>query len=329
MVAKSKQKLKILYLYQMLLEETDAERGLTTSDIIERLAARDIDAERKGIYRDIATLKEFGLDIVTIPRKPTEYALARPSMTLSELTLLIDAVQGSKFLTQRMSDHLSARIRELASIREREQLKKRVHVDGRIKSQNESVFYNVDAIHKAIRAKRKVQFMYFKYDSELKRQVQHNGKAYVHTPVQIVFSDGFYYLVTWSDAHETFVRFRIDRMRLVQVSDEPATRNQLISNYAYSDFAYQSFGMFDGKTSSVTLHVKPGAMDIIVDRFGLDVKSTPVEDGCALVYVTVRLSAMFFGWVAGTDGAVTIAAPSSLVKEYRDWLKSLLGESTQ
>ncbi|MBQ3301276.1 MAG: WYL domain-containing protein, partial [Eggerthellaceae bacterium] len=89
MVAKSKQKLKILYLYQMLLEETDAERGLTTSDIIERLAARDIDAERKGIYKDLNVLREFGCTIGTIQHMPVEYTMEKTGLDLAELTLLV------------------------------------------------------------------------------------------------------------------------------------------------------------------------------------------------------------------------------------------------
>ena len=325
MSASSKQKLKLLYLYKMLNEQTDSEHGLSMSDILERLAAAGIDAERKGIYRDLDVLREFGLNITTLKRSPVEYTLERSGMTLAEITLLIDAVQGSKFLTQRMSSHLVNSIRTLASEPEREQLNKRIHVDGRIKSQNDSVFYNVDTIHDAMRQKRKVSFLYFKYDARLKRQVQHDGKPYVQTPVQVVFSDGFYYLITWSDTHEDFVRFRIDRMKLVQVSNEAATRNATIANYAYEDFALQSFGMFNGETVSAKLHVAPGAMDIIVDRFGTDIMSYPDEGGYADVVVTVRKSAQFFGWIAGTDGQVTIAGPNALANEYREWLRKLAG----
>ena len=323
MAGSSKQKLKLLYIYRMLEQETDAKHGLSMADILQRLADEGIYAERKGIYRDLDVLRSFGLTINTIQRMPVEYTLERTGLSLPEIMLLVDAVQSSKFLTQRTSDKLVNRIRELANVREREQLVKAVHVDGRIKSQNESVFHNVDTIHEAIRSKRKIQFMYFKYDGAMNRTAQHGGKPYVLTPVQLVFSDGFYYLVTWSDKHEGFANYRVDRMRLLQVVDEPATRNERIANYGYEDFAYQSFGMFDGPIAKAKLHVRADAMDIVVDRFGRDVPVFTHEDGSADVSVTVRKSAQFFGWLAGMDGAIDLAGPKALVNEYHAWLKKL------
>ena len=323
MAANGKQKLKLLYLLKMLEEETDSEHGLSMPAILERLAEEGIDAERKGIYRDIKVLRDFGYEIVTIPCKPVEYALIRPGMGLPELTLLIDAVQSSKFLTQRTSSHLVKSVRELASVRERSQLDKRVHVDGRIKSQNDSVFHNVDTIHNAMQQKRKLRFYYYKYDNSMKRQMQHNEEPYIHTPVKVVFTNELYYLITWSDKHEDFVSFRIDRMRAVCLTDEKSTSNAQIANFDYEDFAYQSFGMFDGEQMRATLRVAPGAMDIIADRFGTDVPIKQLKDGSADVNVTIRKSAQFFGWVAGLDGAVSLAGPRKLVQEYRAWLKDL------
>ena len=210
------------------------------------------------------------------------------------------------------------------SVHEREALRGRVHVDGRVKSQSDSVFYNVDTIHAAMRAKKKISFLYYKYDMNMQAAIQHKGKPYELTPVQIVFADGFYYLISWSDKHEDFVRFRVDRMRLVQVSTEAAARNQRIANYDLEDFAYQAFGMYDGEVTKAKLLVAPDAMDIVADRFGTEVRTKPDKNGNAEVSVTVRKSAQFFAWVAGTNGAISLIGPKALVKEYRSWLKTLL-----
>ena len=323
MASSSMQKLKVLHLMDILRTETDPEHGLTMPQLIERLAARGIDAERKGIYRDIETLREFGMDIRQLKRQPVQYALAERDFELSQLTLLVDAVQSSRFLTQRTAARLVKKLSALASVHEREALKGRVHVDGRVKSQSDSVFYNVDTIHEAMRQKRKVAFLYYKYDSSMKPQAQHDGKLYVETPVHVVFANGYYYLIGWSDNHEDFVRFRVDRMRLLQVTDEKAARNQAIANYAFEDFAYQAFGMFGGDPVRARLRVAPDAMDIVADRFGTDLPVKPRKDGGAEVSVTVRKSAQFFGWVAGMNGAVTIAGPKKLVDEYRSWLQGL------
>lgn len=324
MTANSKQKLKLLYLYKMLDEQTDSEHGLSMAAILQGLAEQGISAERKGIYRDLGILREFGCVINTIQRMPVEYTMEKSGLSLAELSMLVDAVQSSRFLTLQTSNRLVGKLADLASTHERDQLVRRVHVDGRVKSQSDSVFQNVDTIHEAMRLKRKISFLYYKYDTQLQPQIQHDGKPYVHTPVQVVFVDGFYYLVTWTDQHESFVRFRIDRMRLVQVTNEPATRNARIANYDLEDFAYQAFGMFDGEVSKAKLLVSPEAMDIVVDRFGTNVRVKTDKSGSAEVGVTVRKSPQFFGWVAGTNGAITIVGPKPLVKEYKAWLKALV-----
>lgn len=324
MAANSKQKLKLLYLYKMLDEETDAEHGLSMAQILEKLAEEGVSAERKGIYRDLNVLREFGCTINTIQRNPLEYTMEKGGLDLAELTLLTDAVQSSRFLTKQTADRLSKKIANLASVHEREALRRRVHVDGRVKSQSDSVFYNVDTIHTALREKKKISFLYYKYDTNVQPAIQHGSKPYELTPVQVVFADGFYYLVAWTDKHENLIRFRVDRMRLVQILPEPATRNKRIANYGYEDFAYQAFGMYDGEVTTAKLRVAPEAMDIVVDRFGTELRAKPNKDGGAEVAVTVRKSAQFFGWVAGTNGAITLVGPKPLAKEYRSWLKGLL-----
>lgn len=317
------QKLKLLYLMRMLQEETDSEHGLTMADILERLEAEGIAAERKSIYRDIQALRDFGLDVQTYKRHPVEYALVKSELELSDIMMLVDAVQSSRFLTERKSGQLVKSLKGLASERERKLLDKRVHVQGRIKSQNESVFHNVDAIHLALQQKRKVQFMYFKYGTDLKRRSKRDGKQYVETPVSVVYADGMYYLVAFNDKHDKFVTYRIDRMQLLQVSDEPATRNARIANYAFEDFEYQTFGMFDGEPVTVTLSVDAKLVDAAVDKFGNDVPIAKAGEKAVEVRVPVRVSPQFFGWVAGMDGGVRICAPKRVAADYRAWLMRL------
>ena len=162
-MAVNRQKLKLLYLMRMLQEETDSEQGLTMTQILERLEEEGVTAERKSVYRDIEALREFGLDIRTYQRSPVEYALENRDFALPELLLLVDAVQSSRFLTQRKSDALVRSVKQLASVRQRALLDKRLHVEGRIKSQNESVFHNVDRIQEALARRRKITFLYFQY----------------------------------------------------------------------------------------------------------------------------------------------------------------------
>ena len=319
-------KLKLVYLMRILQDETDPERGLTMPQIIERLEAMGVSAERKSLYRDLDVLRQVGIDIRKLPTRPVSYALFRSELGIDDVMMLVDVVQSSRFITEQKSNTLVTSLKGLVSERERKTLDKRVHVRGRIKNQSESIFHSVDVIHEALQAKRKIQFLYFSYGTDLERSARHAGKRYELTPVKVVYSGSNYYLAAYDDEDAQVKTYRVDRMELLQVSDAVATRCCAIANYDYEDFAYESFGMFHGDPVCATLHVKAPLMDTIVDRFGRDVEVARATANYADIRVNVRKSPQFFGWIAGLNGGVTIKAPKRLSSEYKDWLRSLIEE---
>lgn len=318
------QKLKLLYLAKIFLEETDGKEGLTMPQIIQHLQEYGISAERKALYRDIKALREFGMDIRRYNRSPMQYALANREFSQPELLLLVDAVQSSRFLDAEKSRELIDSIRTLASKRQREALSKRMHVEGRIKMQNESVFYNVDIVQEAIQAHCKVSFHYFKYDAKKQKVRQHGGDRYLETPVELIYSDGYYYLVAYNDKHDGFTNYRVDRMTEVMVSDQPATRNESIASFDAEAYTGQAFSMFNGEPKTISLIVDGDVMSSIVDRFGSEVESHPLDDTHARVYARVKVSGVFYGWLAQFGTKVRVEKPQSVVQGYTDYLQRIV-----
>lgn len=326
MANNSKSKLKLLYLKRILEEETDESHGLSMTQLIDRLHAYEIPAERKGVYRDLETLREFGIDIRTYQRNPVQYAIIRRDFTLSELMLLVDAVESCKFLTRRQSNALTMNLKLLASDHERALLDRRIHVPGRITSKNDSVFGCIDLLHEAMRKHLKAEFMYYKYNVDGNRYATHDGKPHLVTPVGITFDDGYYYMTAWNDDHEAMTEFRIDRMEKLKVSDERATRNERITHHTYEGDDHESFGRFIGEPVTATLLVDANKIEIIMDRFGDAAEIYAKNKNVGKAVVKVHKSPQFFGWIAGMDGAVKIDGPKSLKKEYNEYLKGLIEE---
>lgn len=322
-MAANAQKLKLLWLLKILSEETDEEAGLTMPQIIEKLAERGVSAERKGIYRDIEALREFGLDIAVLRRSPVQYALASREFSLPELRLLADAVQSSRFLTEAKSEELLRSLGTLASKRQAGVLERRVHVEGRIGSQGESVLRSVDCVSEAMRQGAKVEFAYGKRDASKTVRLRREGRTYVATPVRLVYSDGSYYLVTYNDEHRDFTTYRVDRMVGLRVSQEPASRNEKIATFDAGLYEKRAFGMYGGRPVAVTLSVDEQAMDGVVDRFGEGVESYDQGDGTARVHVTVMESPVFFAWVAQFAGAVRIVSPGSLADRCAEFFENI------
>lgn len=326
-MATATQKLKLLYLAKILHEETDEEQGLTMPQLIEKLYVYGIEAERKSIYRDLASLEEFGLSIERLRTSPVQYALVDRKFSQGEMLLLADAVQSSKFLTKTKAEKLTRSIKSLGSKRQAKDLSKNLHVEGRIRMQNESVFYSIDAIQRAIAARKKVEFKYFHYDLDKKRVERYDGRVYVETPVQMVYSNDCYYLITYNDKHSDFTSYRVDRMLAVEVSASPATRNEAIATFDVAAYESRLFGMFSGDAVRAKLLVNVEAMGALIDRFGKDVKTTPAGDNCVYAHVTVTESPTFYGWMSQFGNLIRIESPTSLKDAYIAHLKAIVDEA--
>ena len=325
MSAKNNQKLKLLHVMDILTAETDPDHGLTMPEILERLQEQGISSERKCIYADIEALREFGWDIRKLPTQPVSYALVERDFEISQLTLLIDAVQSSRFLSEGSSRALVKSIKHMASKHEQKLLNKQVHVHGRPKTQAQSDFVTVDKLQQAIARKCKVSFHYFKYNADKKRVARKGGASHVVTPINLTYSDGNYYLVAYSDTDEQIRNYRVDRMDHIALSDQAAQHNKAICSYNPDDVGKCAFSMYDGERITATLYVNADVMNVIIDRFGTDVLAVPIEGGAAArVTVAVKESPVFYGWLATLGTNVVIENPVSLRKSYNAWLTGIV-----
>lgn len=323
----SKAKIKVLYLWKILQEETDAEHGLTMAQIIARLAEYGVPAERKSVYNDIKALREFDVDVRAYQRNPVEYAIVRRDFTLDELMLMADAIQSCRAITEHQAEMLITNIKQLASNYEQEQLGRRIHVAGRVKSKSESVLRTVDRIHDALRERCKIEFTYRRIGIDGQPHVAKEGKKHCVTPVGISYEDGFYYLTAWDAAHGNMAEYRLDRMADVQMlEDERADRNSEIASYGREAGGAVTFGRFGGEEVVATFSALPDKVGILIDRFGGAAAFLEPKDGRARARVKVCKSEQFYGWIASMGKTVLIEAPASLVGEYRACLTSLLDD---
>jgi len=318
------QKLKLLYLMQIFTKETDENHGLSMAEIIGRLEAVGISAERKSIYDDIALLREFGIDVVSRKTHTTEYYVGNRDFEYPELTLLVDAVQSSKFLTEKKSRALIEKLETLTSVHEARLLHKQVYVAGRVKMQNESIYYNVDAIQHALHEKKKIQFKYYDYDISKNKTARKGGDYYYASPAGLTYIDEYYYLITYSMKHSDFVNFRVDRMTDIEVLDEPADRIPRDLHFDLAEYCRRKFSMFGGEDMRVQLEFDKSLMNPIIDRFGKDVRVEQTGEQTARAYVAIAKSSVFFGWLTQFGSEIKIVSPLGLAEEYKVFLKKIV-----
>lgn len=322
-----KQKLKLMYLIKLFEERTDVSHGLSMTDIIEALSEEGITAERKSIYADISALNEFGFDIVKDNEgKACVYKLVERDFEIAELKLLVDAVQSSKFITESKSNKLIKKIEGLASNNEAKSLHRQVYVANRIKTTNESVYYNVDDIQKAISENHKVSFQYFQWNPNKEKELRHNGMRYEISPWALTWDDENYYMVGYDSKERKIKHYRVDKMLKIEImADSKREGKALFKDMDMAVYSKKIFGMFGGVEETVVLECKNGISGVIIDRFGTEVDIIKRATDSFTVRVNVQISPQFLGWVFSLGENIKIVSPDSVIERMRDEIARIQG----
>ncbi len=321
----SNQKLKLLVLADIFRNETNEEHPISLTQIIEMLEYYGIEAERKSIYTDIEALCNYGLDIMkTGVSRNTAYYLSGGDFEIHELKLLADAVACSRFITEKKSRELIAKLGTLTDRYDAGELKRSVIVSDRVKNGNEQIYYNVDAIEEAIRRKKKIRFLYFDYDRK-KVKNYHNNKQYSEvSPYALCWKDENYYLVGYYDKYEAVSNFRVDKIEKVEIIEDEK-RVEQPKDFSLSEYTKKRFGMFSGDDRRVTLKVHNSLSGVIFDRFGRNNTTvTILDDDWFSVNQPVTVSPVFFSWVMQFGDKMEITEPEDVRNDFKKHLRSIM-----
>ena len=314
------QKLKIVYLIKIFMEKTDDEHSITMSDIISELNSYGITAERKSLYNDIESLRQYGYDIIGEQHNRTYYYyLAGRQFELAELKLLVDTVQSAKFITEKKSNELIKKVEGLTSKYGASKLQHQVYVSGRVKTNNEKIYYNVDYIHTAIDRNSMISFQYFQWNVKKEKVLKKDGKPYEVSPWALSWDDENYYMLGF-DAQAGFLKhYRVDKMAGVTVLDEPRRGKEQFADLDLPAYLKKHFQMFGGPEYRVTLRCTSDLESAMRERFGASPIFVPEGKEHFHFDVPVCVSDQFYGWVCGFGGKIEVVSPA----EVRDGLRAL------
>lgn len=317
------QKLKLLYLVDILERKTDENHPMTAAALIEELAKVEISAERKSIYDDIQQLMDYGYDIVhNKARVGGGYYMASKRFELAELKVLVDSVQASRFLSAKKTRELIDKLEKLCSIHEEKQLKRQVYVLNRIKTDNESIFYNVDYIHDAVHRNKQISFQYYEWSTSKEMKLRRDGARYIVSPLALVWDDENYYLVAYEEGRG-IRHYRVDKMKAIEVLDDNRLEESGYREFDPAVYSNKVFGMYGGDLAAVTLSFPENLTGVMLDRFGKEV-SLKKESDKFTIRTDVVISDHFFGWLAGLGKDVRIVSPDNIRQQYKQYLSDIL-----
>ena len=317
----SHQKLKLLYLLKILLEQTDEEHSLTVPQMIAELSKVGISAERKSIYDDLEYLKLFGIDICSTKTKTTNYFVASRDFELPELKLLVDSVQSSKFITHKKSLELISKIEKLTSRHNAKQLQRQVFVTNRVKTLNERNYYNVDKIHDAIAENKQITFKYFSLDVNKKKVYGKDGGLYHESPVSLTWDDENYYLITYKEKYDSYVHYRVDKMEDIELSEDARVLSE--KPFDLSIYSKSMFQMYSGEETDVTIQFENELVGVVYDRFGVNVPIIKTDETHFICNVKVAVSPHFLSWIISFGNRAKIISPDYVQEQLYELIREV------
>lgn len=316
----SEQKIRLLVLYDILRKESDENNPLSTNELIEKLSLYGIAATRQTVYDDIEMLNAFGYEIICDHGRNNRYFVGDRTFELPEVQILLHAVGASKALSGKKSAVLTDKIAELLGNVQADKVKELL-TESEYKYGNEAIYYSIDTITTALLEKRKLSFLYFDYGSRGERIYRKDKERYVVNPLGMVYSGECFYLVCFHDKYGNPASYRIDKMDEVRVEDEPITQKKEYEKFDLKAYKRETFGMYYGEKSDVTLSFSKELLDIVVERFGdIPISSRGTD---YLIKPTVRVSKTFFAWLTTFEGKIKIIAPQEVIRQYKDFVLQL------
>ncbi len=314
-------KIKLLKMWEILKSQTDEEHPISTNELIARLAAEGIEVDRKILYADIELLNKNGYEVLTERSRSNKYFVEDRSFNQPEVRILMDAVQSAAFITEKKTEELLNKIAMLAGSKRGRLLKENITKFSTVKGTNESIYYSVDTIVRAIKSNKKIGFFYSDYNEKRERVYRRDKEDptkrrwYVLNPVTTVIDNGQYYLVSYDDRHEgDLANYRIDRMDKVEILEEDIAPNPKLDA---SKYRRKQFEMYGGEAKTVVFEADKTLIDVIFDKFGTNVKIRQNENGRLHCTVDVQQSPTFINWCCSFDSRLTVISPPSTIEKIK------------
>lgn len=321
-------KLRLLYLYQHLLQHTDAEHPLSTPQLIEILDEQyGIEVNRNTLANDFKMLERAGISFEVIHSQQNKYYFDGRTFDTAELKVLIDAISSSKFISDKKSRELIDKLLSLTTVYEAEKLRRHIQVEGRVKSDNELGYYIVDIINTAIDKGCKVKFKYADYGPKKRKILRHKGEPYIVSPYALVRDGDYYYMIGYSETRGKVQNFRLDR--IYQAPDLLKNEEAVPAPEGFNLAEYKTrvFRMFGSdEPVKVELLCKNHTMNGVIDHFGPKIRVKNVDEEHFRIEPTVCPSPTFYRWVFGWGGDMKILGPENVKEEYKAMARKALEE---
>lgn len=324
----SVQKLRLLYIIDILSRKSDEEHPLSATDIMDFLREDyGIECERKTVYDCIENLNNYGYEIIK-SQSPRGYFMTPYYFEPAELRLMIDAVQSADFISAKKTKALIKKFSAFASEYQYKRIEKQVYIDNRNKCANENLFIVIDIISSAILSKKQIEVVYRRRKIVDGKNAKYEEKTMVINPYALIWAEDHYYLVGNYSKYDNLIHLRIDRLKSVKVLDTYARHFSEVSPYQtyfdIADYSNKHLSMFSGDIKPVEMICNNSMIEDFIDQFGEKVNMRHFDDDNFIARVDVAVTDGLVAWIMQYGCKIKVKSPKELKNMIIDKTNSIL-----
>ncbi len=322
------QKLKLIYVLDILKRYSDEENPLNAVDIAEKLKEYDIEAERKAIYDDIANLEQYGCDIIKTATPKKGWFIGDREFEVPEIYLLCDAVRSARFISAKKTRELISKLHSMLSVNQLNRNKESVFFTMSDKCENEEIYYSIDKISSAIKSNKRIKLVYSSRVIDESRKAAKNSKEMVINPYALTWQDDCYYLIGNYSKYDNLIHLRLDRISKVELLETKVRHFSEVSEYTeffdVADYTNKLFGMYSGESVDVELRCNRKISEQVFDRFSENIFIKKVTDTHFEITVKAAVSEALVTWVINYGENLTVLKPEILRDMVKDRAEKVL-----
>lgn len=310
-------KANTICLYRILEKYSDEEHLLTMHDIIGHFEEDyGMKIDRRTVYSSMDTLTKLGFEISEYDKRRQGYYLMTRLFEPSEIRLMMDAVYSQRSIPQKQTGDLIEKLQSVLSIHQRKNYKHLFSFESEKKTQNRTVFFNIDSLDLAIARKVKVDFIYNQYGLD-KRLHPRRKERYVVSPYSMVCDNQNYYLLCIKEGKVDLSYYRIDLMKDIRVLDEPL---DFPASRVDINTARKTVYAYAGKPVDIVLRCKNKVIGGVIDEFGTGIRIAADDEEHFIARIKAAPQGVLY-WTMQYLTDVEILEPRSMRENAIEFIK--------
>ena len=318
-----------LYIINILKKYSCEEHPLSVTELIKYIEdIYGVKNDRRTVERNIALLKDkldYDIIISKVGNKNYYYLLNNPDIDFEpgEIRTIIDTFSYATFIPENISKEIIKKCQNMQNIYENKKLQDYQIYSNHIKTNNIEIIKNIEDINNAIYEKKKISFDYYKY--ELKPTLK-NVKidSYVVSPYIIIYSLQELYLIALKEGENVLKKFRLDRMKNVDIQKETVSKN--IKKEKIEEMIAASISMYGKTGEEIVLLCDNKLLDNVIEVFGKNVKISKYDNKHFKLTINKDIEGFKY-YVLRNIEFIKIIKPQKLKDEIKRILKKYLEDS--